>query len=200
MYALTCLGASACILITQKVLWLISCIYRNVGSAPSSRASVKKFSSSTPDGTVLQIEVNVKRPWKVLPGQYVYLCLPSSRYFGLGLLESHPFMIAWAAHDEQEKLRTITVFARCRNGFTRHLDVHNNMTRAILDGPYGGNETEALIKHDTILLVSSGLGLAAHLNTARYLLLAHNAQTARLRRLTLVWLLDLPGTMACFST
>jgi NAD(P)H-flavin reductase len=188
------LWASLGVLVTQKTFWLIYYCYRNIGSAPGSRASVKVYPCSTPDETILQLEINVKRPWKALPGQYVNLRLPSSRLLGAGLLESHPFMVAWAAHDDRERLKTITILARSRNGFTGHLNVQNNMTRAILDGPYGGNETETLIKHDTILLTSSGIGLASHLNTARYLLLAHNAQTARLRRLTLVWLLDLPGT------
>jgi hypothetical protein len=193
LYMLTCLWASLGVLMTQKTLWLIYYCYRNIGSAPGSRASVKVYPCSTPDETILQLEINVKRPWKLLPGQYVHLCLPSSRLLGAGLLESHPFMIAWAAHDDRERLKTITILARSRTGFTRHLNVQNNMARAILDGPYGGNETGTLIKHDTILLISSGIGLASHLNTARYLLLAHNAQTARLRRLTLVWSLDLPG-------
>jgi hypothetical protein len=37
---------------------------------------------------------------------------------------------------------------------------------ALIDGPYGGLEADSFTKHDKILLMSDGIGIAAHLYTA----------------------------------
>ena len=143
--------------------------------------------------TIIQVRLDIKKSWTVKPGQYIYLILPKLRSLGLGVFESHPFMIAWVVENEQVRSNTIVLLVQVRRGFTQKLQFANPLSSAIIDGPYGGNELEMMAKYDKILLMSSGIGIASYLNTARYLLLAHDKQTARVRRLTILWLLETQG-------
>ncbi|KAF2849416.1 hypothetical protein T440DRAFT_508606 [Plenodomus tracheiphilus IPT5] len=186
----TCLVASATLLLTQKLSCLLFFLYRNLSSGPSCQASIVRFPQSGSGEEVLQVRLNVKRPWTVVPGQYVYISLPALRIFYLGFLESHPFMVAWPIYDDRGQLESIVLLVQTCRGFTRRLQMSKTTSSAFIDGPYGGVETESLGGYDKVLLMSCGIGLASHLGTARHLLLAHNRQTARIRRLTLVWLLE----------
>ena len=102
-------------------------------------------------------------------------------------------MIAWVSENEKGQATTIILLVQCYRGFTRRLKIANTDLPALIDGPYGGLEADSLTKYDKILLMSNGIGIAAHLYTARYLLFAHNQQTARVRRLTVVWVLETQG-------
>jgi hypothetical protein len=124
----------------------------------------------------------------------VYLSIPALRGFGLGIMEAHPFMVAWTIDDESGCLKTIVLIVQSHKGFTHRLKMAHGLPRAFIDGLYGGSDAETLGTYDKVLLLSSGIGIAAYLNTARYLLLAHNKQTARVRRLTIAWLLESQGT------
>jgi predicted ferric reductase len=168
-------------------------IYRNFGSGPSCRASTVRFPLSGPGDEVIQVWIDIKKPWNPRPGQFIYLSLPALRTLRLGILESHPFMVAWPTTDEKGQLKSIVLLVQAHRGFTRKLQLMNFTAPTIIDGPYGGAETQAMGNYDKILLLSCGIGLASHLSTARHLLLAHNQQTARVRRLTLVWLLETQG-------
>ena len=190
----TCLVASVTLLSAQKLSWLLFFLYRNLGSGPSCRASVVRFPQSDSGGEVLQVRLDVKRPWTVVPGQYLYISLPTLRTFLSGCLESHPFMVAWPIYDDKGQLKTAILLVQTHRGFTRRLQM-SNTSSALIDGPYGGSEIESLARYDKVLLMSCGIGLASHLGTARHLLLAHNTQTARIRRLTLVWLLESQGNV-----
>ncbi|KAF2633016.1 hypothetical protein BU25DRAFT_87617 [Macroventuria anomochaeta] len=189
-YLLSCLTVAASMLLVQKTLWVICTVRRNYGSGPLSRISVIRYPGPGLQKPVIQVRLDIKKSWTVKPGQYVYLTLPGLRSLGLGLFESHPFMIAWAVEDEQARLRTIVLLVQVRSGFTQKLQFANPLSRVIIDGPYGGNEAHAMAKYDKVLLMSSGIGIASHLDTARHLLLAHDRQTARVRRLTILWLLE----------
>jgi hypothetical protein len=194
MYLRICLITPASLLLIRNVAWFIYLAYRNLGSGPRGRATIKRFSQSEPGEEVLQVRIDVKKSWNPDPGQFIYLSLPSLRALRLGALESHPFMVAWPVMDERGRLKSIVLLVQACRGFTRKLQLSNLGSSALIDGPYGGCEKQALGNYDKVLLLSCGIGLAAHLNTARYLLLAHNQQTARVRRLTLVWLLETQGT------
>jgi predicted ferric reductase len=196
-YLLSCLSLATGLSLFQKILWLIYILRRNYGSGPKPRTTIIRFPRSGLDGHVFQVRIDIKKTWKVKPGQYVYLTLPRLRSLGLGLFESHPFMIAWAIEDEQARLRTVVLLVQVRRGFTQKLQFSNPLNSAIIDGPYGGNEVDVLADYDKILLISSGIGIASHLDTARHLLLAHHRQTARVRRLTVLWLLETRGEMNC---
>jgi predicted ferric reductase len=193
-YIIACLSTAASLFVLQKIIWAIYCLYRNAGSGPRCQASITRFSSDENySGEIYQVCVDVRRPWEVKPGQFIYLSLPQTRSLGLGLFEFHPFMVAWAFHDEKDQLRSVVLLVQRRRGFTRKLGFTHVMTPAIIDGPYGGADCNELASYDKILLMSSGAGIAAHLYMTRHLLLAHNQQTARVRRLTLLWFLETPG-------
>jgi hypothetical protein len=179
--------------LVQKLSWLLFFVYRNFGSGPACRASITRFPRLGTSEEVLQVRIDLKKPWTPTPGQFVYMSLPALRTLRLGVLESHPFMVAWPEIDEGGKLKSIVLLVQAYRGFTRRLLLTNFTGSALIDGPYGGTETQALGNYDKVLLLSSGIGLASQLSTARYLLLAHNQQTARIRRLTLAWLLETQG-------
>ena len=58
----------------------------------------------------------------------------------------------------------------------------------LLDGPYGGDD--ALDSFDTVMFWAGGIGIVSHLLHLRQMVQAHNDRKARLRRLTLVWMLE----------
>lgn len=192
-HILTCLVASVSLLLAQKLSWLLFFLYRNLGSGPSAQASIARFSQSGSYGEVLRVRLDLKRPWTVVPGQYVYISLPALRSFSMGLLELHPFMVAWPIYDDRGQLKAVVLLVQTYRGFTRRMQMSNSTSFALIDGPYGGSEIESLAGYDKVLLMSCGIGLVSHLGTARHLLLAHNRQTARIRRLTLVWRLESQG-------
>jgi predicted ferric reductase len=190
---LACITTAASTYLLQKATWVLQLVYRNVGSGPTSRAIILRNVQAGPVGEIIQIQVNTKRPWNVVPGQFVYLSIPRLRSLGLGFWESHPFMVAWVSENEKGQATTIVLLVQCYRGFTRRLQIASTDMTALVDGPYGGLEANSLTAYDKVLLMSNGIGIAAHLHTARYLLFAHNRQTARVRRLTVVWVLETEG-------
>jgi predicted ferric reductase len=189
-YVIVCITIAASIYLLQKLTWLLHFVYRNVGFRPTSRAAVTR-------GEILQIEVKTKRPWSVVPGQFIYLSIPRLRSLGLGFWESHPFLVAWVPQQDEGRASTIILLVQGYRGFTRRLQNANADMSALIDGPYGGLEADSFTKHDKILLMSDGIGIAAHLYTAQYLLRAHVQKTARVRRLTVVWVLQSQGIFLC---
>ncbi|KAI9853593.1 MAG: hypothetical protein M1824_001086 [Vezdaea acicularis] len=176
--------SSLCLLIGSS-LWLFSSIiqtllfiYRNIGSGPPSKLKVQQ------EGNLLKVEVTLKRPWDVKPGQYVYLTVPSNGY--LGILQAHPYYIAWWG--TKNRNNTITLLIQTRTGFSKYLNLIGQNTSAILQGPWG--HTENLHDYDKVLMFASGIGLAVHLPYIRYLLELHNEVKSRVRRLTVVWLIE----------
>jgi hypothetical protein len=103
-------------------------------------------------------------------------------------------MIAWS--DEDETCTSIVLLVRCCRGFTRKLRVADRNNYAIIDGPYGSNRLQSLSRYDKVLFLADGIGIATHLLPIRHLLRAHEDQTARVRRLTLVWLLETEGILS----
>jgi predicted ferric reductase len=98
--------------------------------------------------------------------------------------------------DETTGLHTVVLLIRSERGFSRRLnDLSVAKSKAMIDGPYGGHNVQILESYDKILFMASGIGIAPHLLSMRHLLLAHDEQTARVRRLSLVWFLDTKGNL-----
>lgn len=198
-YLIFCLSIAGGMLLLQKVLWFGSLLYRNAGSGSFCRASIIRFPGSQGNNEAVQVRVELKRPWTIKPGQFIYLSLPRLRSLGLGFFESHPFMIAWSYSDNDDGENcskgstTIVLLVRCCRGFTRKLRLADRTSYAIVDGPYGSNMLRNLSDYDTVLFMADGIGIATHLLPIRHLLLAHDEQTARVRRISLVWLLETKG-------
>lgn len=160
-------------------------MYRNRGIRASNPASIVQIAQGSVTGGV-EIEIALRRPWNVIPGQYIYITIPNMQNYGLGFLESHPFFISWAKGEGTGQ--SVVLLLEEARGFSRRvLRSMGNHPRVTVDGPYG--RKPSIDKFDKVLFMSSGIGIAAHLLLMRHLVRAHNSQTARVRRLTMVWVL-----------
>ncbi|KAA8645054.1 NADPH oxidase family protein [Aspergillus tanneri] len=82
---------------------------------------------------------------------------------------SHPFSIAWWEVNEQGKATSISLLVQKRDGFTQSLMDHQAKEFLTwFDGPYG--EPVDLSSYNNILLVASGMGIAAQVPYIRELL------------------------------
>lgn len=103
-------------------------------------------------------------------------------------------MVAWISDDGTSPQVMMTLLVQCRGGFSRRLCLAGTThISATIDGPYGGGGLGKLQDYDKVLFMADGIGIAHHLIPVRHLLLAHNTQTARIRRLTLIWFLRSRG-------
>lgn len=206
-------GASLGLWSFQKLAWLACLMHRNAWGQGGNTMTIIPHQSGG-----AEVAVHLRRSFYALPGQYIYISVPHTRSFGLGYLEAHPFYIAWqpllipinspdfrGGHRREEKfgrLRdevepapsgyvkdTIVLYVEAANGFTRRI-LQSNIDgfSVVVDGPYG--RPPSLDRFDKVLFIASGAGIAAHLLHIRYLVEAHNAQTARVRRITVCWLLQ----------
>ncbi|KAF7508851.1 hypothetical protein GJ744_008560 [Endocarpon pusillum] len=187
--------------------------YRNVG-----RGGTKATIEALP-GDALRVSLDVVRPWKVRPGQHVYITIPS-----VGMWTSHPFSIAWnesgtpfsrglnlneksdsiimTQQDLQStKSKTISVIIRRRTGFTDTLytraekagafDGASKLTlKALVEGPYGSSRP--MSSYGTVLLFAAGVGITHQVPYVRDLVAGYTAGTVATRRITLVWIVQSP--------
>jgi len=175
----------------QSLVWLLLMVYRNWGSR-SCNVEVRRTVHEGAEAQALQLWIRPKRPWNVLPGQYVYLTIPKFARQSFGLLQAHPYHIAWVVNGFGKDLDTIVLLVEVRKGFSNDLHFVRPGTSALIDGPYGGIFT--LDQYDKVLFLVSGIGIAAHLLHVRHLLVAHDRQSARVRRISLVWFIEASGT------
>lgn len=106
----------------------------------------------------------------------------------VGLLQAHPYMIAWTSLTG----KYIEVIIECQSGFSSDIRLCRlGTTSAIVDGPYGS--ALAVDNYDTVLFMASGIGIAAQLLAIRHLLDAHINKTARVRRICVAWKIESQG-------
>jgi predicted ferric reductase len=182
------LGIASALWLTHHIAWLIRLMYRNFGAsgftekvtfAPLHKNGLSQATRAT---------ITLTRPWKVVAGQYIYLTLPTEARHRLGLFQSHPYLIAWADESRQE----IILLIQKSDGFSNAVfSARNPESSALVDGPYG--HSLSLDGYDKVLFIASGIGISAHLLAMKHLLEAHRTQSARIRRLTLVWFLETSG-------
>lgn len=108
------------------------------------------------------LEVRIRTIISWTPGQHVFI-----RFLTLGIhsLTAHPFTISSAVH-ETEKCghpSEMTFYIKPRAGITARLaklaEARPNISvRVLLDGPYGGVNTDAVRRVDTLLVVAGGSG------------------------------------------
>jgi predicted ferric reductase len=156
-------------------------VYRNFSmSKPCTSILVESVHNS------LQVKVTLPRPWKVKPGQYVYLTMLRPGFFSI--LQRHPFMVAGSeAQDHDFQLRI-----QPRAGFTNRLWTRTlGGTRefsAFVEGPYGHGFD--LQDFGTVVLFASGIGIVGHLAYVQKLVLDYRQSKTKTRDLLLVWHVD----------
>lgn len=212
----TILVAAIAVWIFDRALRFWNLIYRNIGRG-GTKATVE-----TLPGDALRVSFNVARPWKVQPGQHIYITIPS-----IGLWTSHPFSVAWSENgapfsrtlDVNEKAdslitthqdlyatksTTVSTIIRRRTGFTNTLYKRAEKVGAFVDGSATGKLTlsafvegpygtsRPLSSYGTVLLFAAGVGITHQVPYVRSLLSGYALGTVATRRITLIWIVQSP--------
>jgi predicted ferric reductase len=142
---------------------------------------------------VVKIRLSLTRPLTVKAGQYINLWIPSVSFWSF--TQSHPFVVTSWAEGNQEDLE---LFIEPRRGLTRELlrrgkyDTEINRSRlALFSGPHG--ISTPVCTYESVIMVATGFGIAAHLPYLKELIHGYNTCKARTRRVHLVWQLQSIG-------
>ena len=138
----------------------------------------------------LIMDVVVPRPWKIRGGDYVHLWIPGASF--RSFWQSYPFVIAWwtwtqTAHHR----RRLTVHALTDRRLGDNLKLTaNTHTRlfTLLSGPFG--QGPALGEFGTVVLITTGMGISAHLPMIKTVIEECQSFRARTRKLRLLWQVD----------
>lgn len=180
--------------VPQLYVFLLTCIwpldrlsrlgcllYRNT---PRRGTGTRATLLALPDATHICVEL--ARPWTFRPGQYVYLTMPSSGT--TGVLQSHPFFVAWWYGSDGRGPNTLALISVTRRGFSKSLNdmaqkrlLEDDMRElkaestsalcwcasldaacrmsALIEGPFG--HEVRLDPFQTVLFVASGVGITS---------------------------------------
>ncbi len=136
-------------------------------------------------GTV-QMNIRLSRPLKIDAGQYISLWIPSVSFWSF--LQSHPFVVTSWTDGKQESL---DLFIEPHHGLTRELLGHAGAAESrlvLFGGPHG--ISAPVSGYETVVMIASGFGIAAHLPYLKQLIYGYNARKVRARRIHLVWQLS----------
>ncbi|GFF62029.1 ferric reductase transmembrane component 3 [Aspergillus udagawae] len=149
---------------------------------------------------IVRVQLYLSRPWKVRAGERVNLTVP---FLGLFyLFQAHPFTITWWETREGDKAESVSLMFRARTGFTRKLLNHVEPDReywAWIDGPFGPSTvlgcgvSKEVGDYGHILMVTSGIGIAAQLPYIKELLERRRNAEVCTQKISLVWQLDRTG-------
>ncbi|KFX96375.1 hypothetical protein O988_05355 [Pseudogymnoascus sp. VKM F-3808] len=139
----------------------------------------------THESGALKVQLHLQKPIKVDDGQYVNLWIPSVSFWSF--LQSHPFMvISW----EPSEQKTLDLLIEPRKGLTQELLHHASKSYTlnpfiVFSGPHGPHVS--MNEHESVLMVASGFGIAAHFSHLKRLIYGYNARLVRARRIHIVW-------------
>jgi NAD(P)H-flavin reductase len=145
----------------------------------------------THDSGAVKIRVHLQKPLRVDAGQYVNLWIPSVSFWSF--LQTHPFtVISWEAKEQD----TLDLLIEPQRGLTQELLYHAKKGYTVnpivmLSGPHGRNASTD--EYESILMVASGFGIAAHLSHLKKLIHGYNTRAVRARRIHLVWQIKSKG-------
>jgi predicted ferric reductase len=122
---------------------------------------------------IIRIDIKLKHPIIIKPGQYVYLRVRNS--YISDKVQSHPFMISWwgpayninQSKDDVPKAQSLTMLVQPVNGLTRRLSSKTFLQGVSFDGLLGHNLQ--LEKYDNVFLAVKGIGIAGVLSYAKHL-------------------------------
>ena len=178
--------------VLQRTVWTALLLRRNWGLGRD--VAVVKSIPESPDRGVqaVQLRLKVKRSWHIVPGQYVYVTLPNCGSLNLPVLQAHPYYIVWVASSPDDVSQQLVLLVETKRGFSKEIRFGAQVSqRAILDGPYG--VVQNLAAFDKVLLFASGVGVSAHIMHIKHLLDVHNQNIAKVRRISLVWMVEAKG-------
>jgi len=151
-------------------------LYRNVRTDLASTAIIRRQDGAT------RVCLSLPRAWSMAPGQYIYIWLPSIKYF-----QSHPYYIAW--WEVKDYGLEIELLIEQQKGFSKTLHKHPEGTsiKAAIEGPYG--EDVSLGVYGVVLMLATGpQGVIRQLSHLRGLV--DDAGDLSIRNIRVVWVLE----------
>ncbi|KAK3672624.1 hypothetical protein LTR78_007436 [Recurvomyces mirabilis] len=186
-----CLGLAALLWSIHYAFWVARLAIRNLGGRTVPPGSIVALTDQGGSVKALALKISLRRPWRLSHGQYIYITIPSVPRTVGSAVQSHPYMIAWAPEVADKITTELHLLVQCQRGFSDVLRLARATATIWIDGPYGRGPK--LDDFDKVLFLASGAGVAAHLLAIRHLLQGHNARTAQVRRLSLLWVLESEG-------
>jgi predicted ferric reductase len=129
----------------------------------------------------LKLQITPARPWKVRPGQYVYLTVPKAGT--LSRFQRHPFMVASPILSNSIELHIWP-----RDGFTeklRRCSDRYQYCNAWIEGPYGCSVD--LREFGTVIMIASEMGITGHLAYLRDLVGKQDDYNTKVRDVIFIW-------------
>ncbi|KAJ5642331.1 hypothetical protein N7490_006331 [Penicillium lividum] len=193
LYIYVAIGVLACTLCFNLALFLFRNGLFSGNGCPRARItcqieSIENEKTENPTKlTPIKICIYLPRPITVMAGQYINLWLPSVSMWSWA--QTHPFMVtSWF----RGKHGMLEVLVEPRQGLTKILARRANLMgpggfscMALISGPHG--ITESVENYESVLLVASGMGLAAIIPYVKMLIHGYNTCTSQVRRIHLIW-------------
>lgn len=154
-----------------------------------SRASITHVND------IVKIRLNLSRPIRVRAGQYIGLWIPTVSFWSF--MQSHLFVVtSWS----EGKQSSLDLFIEPRRGLTQEILRHSKISYngsssylALFSGPHGISAPVG--DYETVLMIASGFGIAAHLPYLKKLIYGYNACKTHTRRIHLIWQLETLGKL-----
>ena len=175
--------------LAQLGLWL----YLNAFTGKlGKRLTIERYNSELTAGRVVaQCHIALPRGWRVRAGDYIQLTVPSTSLSSIW--QTHPFVVCWWQDDQHKTAIEISILMQSRGGFTKRL-LHQAESRkqlpAWIQGPFG--VSGGFTRQGTVVLLSTGIGIAAHLPHIKELVGASEDHRAYTKRLQVLWEPDDP--------
>ncbi|KAL4889156.1 hypothetical protein BDV59DRAFT_210473 [Aspergillus ambiguus] len=198
LYLLVAFGIFGLTLLLQLVTFL----YRNglFAGRGSPRAlvsfTVRETKNENPVATAAHIRVLLPRAIKVEAGQYINLWVPSVSLWSWA--QTHPFTVITWSKGVQD---TMELLVQPRRGFSADLLRSANGATdgwvsflALFTGPHGMSIDAS--HYESVLVVASGFGIAAAIPYLKKLIHECKTCTSQVRRLHLVWQVELIDEIA----
>lgn len=168
------LGVASALRIIQTSCWILQLAFRNVGGRPVDSTRVQHLLGEQAVVEATLLEIQVRRPWRAVQGQYVYIILPCLPHSLFSRFQTHLYLVAWTEDDHHRNCKSVTLLIETRHGFSDKLRLlqENDEVGVVLDGPYGGGP--ALDMYDKVVFIATGIDIAAHLLSIRQLIEGHN--------------------------
>jgi predicted ferric reductase len=133
----------------------------------------------------VSLELHLEKPINARPGQFIYL------WMAISPLQTHPFMVV------SEQDNTLTVLIQSQTGFSRRLKSiaesadSDAAYLSWIDGPYG--DPPDFGDYQSVVLVASGIGVAAHLSVLKELVSGYHEHSVKARSVALYWQVESAG-------
>lgn len=189
--------------LAERIVRITRIVYYNYSRNGWTNASIESL-----PGDACRVTLHVPKYVDIKPGTHAYL-----RFQTLNIWESHPFSIAWVAHQSPTPTRTekalesqspprldkskattdISFVIHAQTGLTRRLFTRASMCsprtltlRAAFEGPYAGHHSLDSYGHAVLFAGSSGI--SHQIPYVKHLIQGFSDQVVVTRKICLVWI------------